>query len=92
MKFTAAYAVVTVAITATFVAASPTLQARGGQCNTGEINCCNKIAKKTDKRVHGLLSALGIAIEDVPGDNAHLLAQEGVAGVVPFFSHKRSQD
>ncbi|KAF8059849.1 hydrophobin-251 [Lyophyllum atratum] len=49
---------------ATFVLALPLLTL-AGQCNTGEVQCCNSLKNASDDNVSGLLGLIGVAVQDI---------------------------
>ena len=63
MQFSTIFA--TLATIATLATASPTPCGGSGQCNVGEVQCCNKITKADDPDISGLLNQVGLVIDDV---------------------------
>ncbi|KAF8057421.1 hydrophobin-251 [Lyophyllum atratum] len=67
---------------ATFVLALPLL-ALAGQCNTGEVQCCNSMQNASDENMSGLLGLLGISVQDITGQvglNCSPLSAVGAGG------------
>jgi len=60
MQFTVFFA--TLAAVAAVVVAAPHHTA--GQCNVGEVQCCNQITKGDDPEIFGLLNQVGIILDD----------------------------
>ncbi|THU91476.1 fungal hydrophobin [Dendrothele bispora CBS 962.96] len=56
----------TLATLATLAVATPTRRNEpASQCNTGPVQCCNSVQSADSKSVAGLLSLLGIVVQDV---------------------------
>ncbi|GLB43277.1 putative hydrophobins [Lyophyllum shimeji] len=53
--------------TAAFFLALPLLSAATGQCNTGELQCCNSVQNADSPSVAALLGAIGVAAQGVTG-------------------------
>ncbi|KAI0653912.1 fungal hydrophobin [Cubamyces menziesii] len=60
-----------------FAAATPVR--RGGDCNTGSIQCCNDVRDSNDNAVAVLLGLLGLSAGDVTGQVG--LQCSGISGV-----------
>ncbi|GLB38125.1 putative hydrophobins [Lyophyllum shimeji] len=54
-------------LSAAVLLALPLLAAAGGQCNTGEMQCCNSVQNADTPSVAALLGVLGVAAQGVTG-------------------------
>jgi len=61
MQFSTVFS--TLAVIAAVAVASPTAR-HAGQCNTGEVQCCNQITKGDDPSIAGLLNQVGLVLDD----------------------------
>lgn len=57
--------VFTIASLAILAVATPAPVPTDGQCNTGELQCCNSVQKADSAAVAPLLGLLGIVLQDV---------------------------
>ncbi|KAL0575461.1 hypothetical protein V5O48_006513 [Marasmius crinis-equi] len=46
-------------------AAIPTGGGSGGNCNTGELKCCNTVEKASDPAAAGVLALIGVVVQDL---------------------------
>jgi hypothetical protein len=80
MKFSTS---IIIAATLTMTLASPTLgpilrgskggdshriHGNSGQCNTGNVQCCNKVTDSKDREAVGILNGLGLLLHEIVGD------------------------
>ncbi|GLB43275.1 putative hydrophobins [Lyophyllum shimeji] len=54
-------------LSAALLLALPLLARADGQCNTGEIQCCNSVQNADSPSITGVLGLLGIAAQSVTG-------------------------
>ncbi len=65
MQYSKLSAFATLAL-ATLAAATPTRR-QDNQCNTGSLQCCDSTQAANSTSISGLLSLLGVVIQDVTG-------------------------
>ncbi|KAK7460985.1 sc3 hydrophobin [Stygiomarasmius scandens] len=65
---------------ATLAAATP-LETRQGQCNTGEIQCCNSVQSANSSSLAGLLGILGAVLGPITGQVGVTCSPISVIGV-----------